>query len=161
LSPLDLDKSDPGLLAALMATGAGDETPWRPEELGAILRHQLRSPLDGDLGPLPQSMVRHVTTFADLLLHEAPPPELLGRVKQFAKSHRNRPDSGLPEAVAAVLYYAAIVASVVVHERKISDLDEASLRAGLAWALSQPWLDESTRILLVCGRTVLGDAPGP
>ena len=167
MSSIDLNKTETGRLAALMVADAEGGRPWHPEELGAILRHQLAAPLDEDLGRIVAAAGRSdrktgpdPVSFADLLQHPDPPPELLEAAKRFAKAQRGRGDAGLPEEVAAVLYHASIVAARLRLGLRISDLGDAALREGLRWALGLPWLDEPTRALLQDGVALLDAGAG-
>ena len=88
-------------LSEMMGAGADETQLWEPEELAAILKHQLAAPIVFDLsytaeGPPPRldaispSEGPSIETFGELFHHPRPPVELLERVKQFAKSCRNR-----------------------------------------------------------------------
>lgn len=143
---------------------------WSPEELGAILEHQLAAPIAFDLGAMdPGLSVRlpsltagepPVKTFHDLFHHPYPPLELLLLTKDFAKRCHYWPDSPLPDEIASILYLLTIVAAMTRCHRSISRLDNNALRYSLEWALSQSWLDESTRKLLREGGKGIGIAQG-
>ncbi len=154
----DLSKSSPQSLAGMMDLGEPSHEPWGPEELAAILSHQLSAPVEFDftyLGAEASQCARTlspakgppVRSFNDLLHHTDPPVELLEWTKQFAKDCRKRPDGPLPDEIATVLYYLSIVAAMTKCRRRISRLDDSSLRYALEWALDQPWLDEPSREL--------------
>jgi hypothetical protein len=166
-----LSKSAPKSLAALMAEGAEHAGLWRPDELGAIFRHQLSAPIFVDLSGLDsraaarlklladaQSLV--LKSFSDLLLHPAPPVELLSLTKDFAKANMEHPESSLPKEVAAVLYYATISAGLVHRDERITQLANADLERGLRWAKDQPWVDKQIQQLLVQALNKLSNA-GP
>jgi hypothetical protein len=155
-----LSKSAPKSLVALMAAGAEHARLWRPDELAAIFRHQLSAPILVDLGGFDaasaarlkmlaeaQSLV--LKSFSDLLLHPAPPIELLSLTKDFAKANMDHPDSALPREVAAVLYYASISAALVHRGERISQLKDAELTRGMGWAKDQPWIDKQIAQLIV------------
>ncbi|HEX3718876.1 MAG TPA: hypothetical protein VH595_12985 [Verrucomicrobiae bacterium] len=155
-----LSKSAPKSLAALMAEGAERAGLWRPDELGAIFRHQLSAPILVDLGGLDSATAARLKllaeaqslllkSFSDLLLHPAPPVELLSLTKDFAKANMDHPESSLPKEVAAVLYYASISAALVRRGERISQLKDAELERGLRWAKDQPWVDKQIQQLLV------------
>ena len=154
--------TDPRFLAEIMAVDEAAQRVWRPEELGAIFQHQLSAPVELDLGNLEpglgpklrmlaSSQGLLLNSFRDLLQHPNPPIELLRLTKEFAKACRDHPESPLPPEIATVLYYASITVALTRCGRRISGLDDAALRGGLEWAVSQPWVDESTRALLQQG----------
>ena len=154
-----LSRSGPRFLAALLAEREPPAGLWRSDELGAIFRHQMEAPLLADLGNLAQAVALGLGTqaagqgtplqsFADLLRHPNPPPELLGKVKDFAKTNADHSENGLPREVAAVVYYACIASGMVRLKTRISRLSDGDLVRGLRWAKEQPWLDEQTRELL-------------
>lgn len=155
----DLSKTAPGALSILMEkTGCADEL-WSERDLGAILRHQLSSPMEFSLDDLSQGQFNRLEviaqsrqlllrSFSELLLHEQPPLELLIRMKDFAKRQDIHPDSALPKDVCGVLYFAAISAALVRHQRCITSLDRASLRRGFQWGASREWVPEPIRALL-------------
>ncbi len=148
-----------------------DEADDLIQELGTILEHQLAAPIEPDLSSrdkdLPRKLeafnateTRPINTFNDLLHHPRPPIELLELTKDFAKACRSHPDSPLPDEIATVLYLGSIVAARTRCDRPISKLGSEGLRHGLDWALSQSWLDQSTRALLEQGRQAV-DAAEP
>jgi len=152
-------KSAPKSLAAFMAAGQESSRLWRPEELGAIFRHQMSSPILVDLGgfdpataarlkTLSHAQSLLLTSFQDLFQHPIPPIELLTLTKEFAKGNMDQPDSSLPNDVAAVLYYASIAAALVRLDRRISQLGDAELKRGLEWAKGKSWVEAPMRQLL-------------
>ena len=168
----DLSKIKARALTPMMDLEGGEEPGlWQPEELGAILRHQMAAPLEFDFSYLgaerPASLDAlagtdgpPVRTFGDLLCHPRPPIELLESTKEFAKRCRSRPDAPLPDEIATILYILSIVAALTRCARRITKLDAAGLRYSLDWALAQPWLDPATRDLLREGYQALQSA-GP
>jgi len=155
----DVRSSEPRALGKAMGLGASEERVWRPEELGAILRHQLSAPVEFDLGNLNEGMAARLRTLArgeglllksfhDLLNHPNPPIELLVMTKDFAKALQNHPDSPLPHEVAMLLYLASIVAALVRCGWRITSLDNATLRRSLEWFQHQAWVEEPMRRLL-------------
>src|SRR4051794_11595944 len=104
MSSFDLSRLDSRQLAALMASADGGPSPCPPEDLGPILRHQLRAPLREDVGRLGTALERALArlgpgadgsppSFADLPHPPAPPAELLEALKRFAGGQRTRPDA--------------------------------------------------------------------
>jgi len=166
-----LSKSPPKSLAAFLAAGAERARLWRPEELSAIFRHQMSSPILVDLGgfdPATASRLKVLgeaqslllKSFSDLFHHPVPPLELLSLTKDFAKANMDHPESSLPEEVAAVLYYASIATALVRLNARISQLKDAELQRGLLWAKDQPWVDEQTKEIFVQAlKKILPDAP--
>ena len=160
----DPGRAEPDSLARLL--DLNDEALWEPGELGDVLRHQLDAPVDFDLsrlGPAPgetlrsihQSGMAPIHSFRDLFDHEKPPVSLLKWTKQFARSCRSREEGGLPDEVATVLYFLAIVTAMTKCEKRISGLDDESLKYGLRWALRQRWLDGPTRRILQRGLEIV------
>ena len=165
----DVHDSDPQSLTQMMNLDAGDEKLWAPEELGAILEHQLAAPLECDLSGLDSHLALRLRelnstgdpalrTFGDLLHHPSPPLRFLELIKEFAKSCRNHPRSPLPDEVATVLYFSGIVVAMTRCAKRITKMDDRSLQYSLNWALKQSWLDEATRGILREGLDALGAA---
>lgn len=110
---------------------------WTEADFGPILRHQMNAPI-GDA---------RSDSFTQLLNRAQPDAGALRAIKEYAKNLRNDPSSGFPTPVATALYYAAIVAAQCRAGTRISELDDARLREGAAWALTQPWLTDDLRDL--------------
>lgn len=152
-------RSDPDRLARVFAATLEDHPPYCREELGPILRHQLSTAIEFDLGSLDpgsQRLLRAaaacgdlggIRTFRDLFFHEDPPIQLLQLTKDFAKNHLNHPDSPLPPEIAVVLYYGSIIAALVRLNRSLSWLTPADLARGIVQMLSLPWLEDDLRRL--------------
>jgi len=132
---------------------------WSADELRVILKHQLQSPAQFDLGNMPairrdglrmlsQAEGLLLKSFADLLHHPRPPIELLEELRKFAKANIAHPNGALPVPICHVLYYGSIVAARIRCGRQISQLTDAELRDGLEKLLRQSWLDQPTRALL-------------
>lgn len=146
-------------LAELMASGEEHARLWRPDELAAIFRHQISTPMLVDLGSFdPRTATRLKTvseaqglllkSFADLFHHPTPPVELLEIVKDFARANLDHPESGLPAEIASALYYTCIAAALVHLGTRISKLPDGDLQRGLSWTREQTWLDVKTKELL-------------
>ena len=151
------DPSRPEKLADLLDSHLDTRGDWQPDELGAILQHQLSADLPLDLGVMPPERVSHLkslcgvnglplNSFGDLFLHPHPPVELLRLVKDFAKSNRHKPCGPIPQEIATVLYYASIAAALAHTGCRITKMRDAGLSAGFAWVKSQPWMVKE-----VCG----------
>ena len=145
-------------LTHLMDLDAAGASPWSAADLAAILEHQLCAPLECDLCALAAGRAGQVeatgaaadppiSTFSELLQHPHPPVELLELTKRFAKACRNDPEGPLPDEIATAVYFMSIVAAMTKCGRRITGMDDASLRYSLRWALDQKWLDESSREL--------------
>ena len=157
-----LNETNPGLLSELIGLETAAPRAWNAEELGAVLRHQLSAPVQFELSQLSKATAGKLATladaqhlllksFSDLFQHPNPPVELLIMVKDFAKASGRHPDSLLPEEVAYVLYYAAIIAARRSCGRRITKLDDPTLRHCIELTLAKPWLDEPTRALFQRG----------
>jgi hypothetical protein len=151
-------RAEPRRLSALLDLSEAVGQVWQPEELGAILKHQLSAPVRTDLietkesgtageTPGPQFGGSEIQTFDDLFHHPQPPIELLLSVKEFAKANRNHPASVLPNEIATLLYFTSIVVAWTRCRRRITHLDDQEIRTGVEWALAQPWVDEGTKSL--------------
>jgi hypothetical protein len=143
-------------LAKIMDACDGGRAPWGKEELGAILEHQLSSPLAADLLAFDGNAAACLKTFAgkgksgiatfrDLFHHPRPPIELLELTKRFAKRCRSDPENPLPEEISTVLYFLSVAAAMTCWQRRISQLDTEALQEGIEWALAQSWIDDHTR----------------
>lgn len=155
----DIRSTSPSVLAKIMTLDKNSERTWQPDELGAILKHQMAAPVQFDLESLDPTIAPKVRTlsearglvlksFGDLLRHPNPPVELLKLTKEFAKANRNDKESSLPPEVATVLYFASIAVARMRCNERISSMDDDQLQRGLEWAGAQPWLDEDTRALM-------------
>jgi hypothetical protein len=160
MSADELENTEPPRLAEMLSLDQRVGQIWQPEELAAILRHQLGARLDVDLGDLSEAYaiatpqgeagrLRWEVTFGELLSHPKPALPLLERAKRFAKACKSHPDGPLPTEVATVLYFACIIVAQLRCGKRISALDDESLIAGMEWALAQNWLDEAIRILFI------------
>jgi hypothetical protein len=157
----NINQSGADSLAKMMGVGSDPAGLWQTEELGEVLRHQLESPLEFQILGVDQDLVEElrakwasdppIETFGQLFNHPDPPIEFLELTKQYAKASRVHSDGPLPEEVAVVLHLLTIVVAMTKCGKRITRLDDQGLGFGLAWALDQAWLDESTRALLATG----------
>jgi hypothetical protein len=153
------------------AAEGGAAPGWHEADLAAILRHQLDAPL-AELEPASAAgdtvlagTTSPVQTVADLLTHDAPAPDLLLRVKDWAKEGMNKSESEhfpVPREVAGVLYFTAIAASLVSTRVRISSLPSSDIAHGASWALGKAWLDGRLHDILreALGRTGTSDSGG-
>jgi hypothetical protein len=155
----ELYRSDPPQLAKVFAIDPTAPEVLTADELAAVLRHQLDTPLEVDLDdPAAPTASEHArrTTFGQLLLGPHPPLSLLERVRHFAKACKSRPDGPLPREIATALYFAAIVKAMLACGTRTSALGDEELRAGVGWTLSQPWIPREMCTLMQQGLARLG-----
>lgn len=161
-------QTNPQTLARMMELEASQPMEWQPEELGAILRHQLAAPILFDLETLDPQLATKATalgasnrqflrTFKDLFHSTEAPLELLVLSKDFAKASLTHPDSPIPKAIAEVIYFASIAVALILHGQRISRLEDGMLSRCFERMLARPWLDEQTRSLFVQGKQRLGE----
>ena len=129
-------------LSVLLNLEALDEELWHDDELGAIYRHQLATPLAIDLAPgVAEPEVMERTTFGDVIFSNTPSRNLLAGIKDFSKAQAQ----ALPKTVSGVLYVCALVCAAANKLDGFTSLDEASK---VDWAQKQPWLDDRTNEFL-------------
>lgn len=158
-------------LARLLAVEGDSGALWEQSELGAILRHQLNTPVSLELrgppatpglsGGTSRAPAPAALTFGQLLHHRAPPLEVLRQVKDYAKANRDHPQSLLPSEVATLLYYASIAVALARHGVRITRLPDAALRRVFAWAAGRGWVDAPTQLLFEQALRALGGESGP
>jgi len=135
---------------------------WREQDLGAVMRHQLASPVQFDLQALGGPTAGRLQTlcaadgllvrsFNDLLFHPHPPVELLEMTKRFAKASHGHPDAIVPKDVALLLYYSSILVALTRCDKRITGLTDHELAEGVRWALGRSWIDDPMRQLLANG----------
>lgn len=163
----DIRDANPEVLSKMMNLDSPPDQPWHPDDLAAMLRHQMAATVQFDLGALDRNPAMQLSnlsesqglllkSFGDLFFHPHPPIELLQLTKQYAKACRNHPDSPLPHEIATLLYFMAITTALVRCGERITQLDDESLRKGIEWAIEQAWVDEKTRALLREGLALVG-----
>ena len=154
----DLTKSDSRSLATLFDLRTKTEPAWSPDDLAGMLQHQLDAPLEFDLSTTNDKTAGKLQTvyatqtnaprtFRELFSHPKPPVALLKSVKDFAKKHRNDPDSPIPKEIATILYFASVAIASTRCRQRITTLTGDQLRDGVKWAIAQPWVNEATRSL--------------
>jgi hypothetical protein len=167
----DVSHGDPRRLSGFLDPAELDRRIWRESELEAILRHQLSTAVEFDLGRMNHGSAQKLSmasaaeglllrSYGDLFRHPCPPVELLILTKDFAKRHLHHPESPLPRQIAKVLYSASIVAAMLRCRRRITSLSDAALKMEIEWALGQTWLDGTMRSLLQEGLAALADGTG-
>jgi hypothetical protein len=130
---------------------------WSDSDLAAMLTQQLNAPLlVGFEALIPEAADKihelpgaDFKCFADALRAPAPPVEILELLKRFAKAARSSSDGMLPEEIATLLYYMAIVAAFARCNQKISRLTTVEILTGVDWALALPWLPAECREWLI------------
>ena len=144
---------------SLLDTDQLAERLWQPEDLAAVLRHQLGAPVQydlrqiagrraGALKALADADNLLLKSFDDLFHHPHPPLDLLRMAKDFAKAHRVHQAGPVPPQVAAVLYFVSIAVAQVRCRVRLSSLSNADLAKGYEWCRQQPWVDPSVKALL-------------
>src|SRR6266536_2452639 len=163
-------RSTPEQVSKLMRLDETASEPWRPEDLRAMVRHQLSAPVEFDVRSLrlsqpeqgilnsslreaPRSGIR---TFVDLFYSPHPPVELLRLSQKFFKEQLTRHPTVSPEHKIAYLFY--LLSIVVARNRtgvKISKLTDQQLHQSVKAMADKPWVDEQVRKLLTeaCQRT--------
>jgi hypothetical protein len=149
----ELDKRQPSELAQALSITPDAPEKLSDEELGAVLRHLLESPLSIDLmaGQHGSANIGDSVSFGQLLADDRPSADLLQRVQRFAKACKTNADGPLPQEVASVLYFAAIIKSMVALNQRTSALGDTALVTGVRWSLERSWLTTSLRKLLESG----------
>lgn len=170
----EIRHSDLNRLGQILDSAQSDRH-WHPDELGAVLRHQLESPIEFEIAldrhPLvtvdvPEGSAgdedissQGLLTVGKLLRNPHPPVAMLEQLKVFAKAQAVDPDHVIPQEIAVSLYYAAIVAALLRCDSRITELDTESLQFGLTRLLECTWLDEMTRGLFAQGLGALSNSP--
>ena len=150
-------QSDPRVLSTMLGFSDLNRNEWDPQDLQAMLRHQLGAPLCLSLGILASEVAHELRqaapesplmTLGELLQHPQPPLEVLNLVKRFAKICRGDEQNPLPSEIVIFLYYASITAARARLGTSISQLPHESLEQGLSWLDQQPWMAAEMRPLL-------------
>ena len=133
----DIHKTASKRLADLLGVSESTGPTWRPDDLAAMLRHQLSAAV---AGTVPK-------TFGQLFAQDRPAVEELRLVKDFAKAARSarHGKAGVPGDIASVLYFTSILLAWARQNARISSLSDADIRRGGQWVIDQPWVDGETR----------------
>lgn len=149
------------LLCAMMDPRNGEELLWTPEDLGGIVRHLLKTPVELELGnPCPsqphEADLPPDITFEDLLTDPAIPIQILKEAKSYAKKAMG--DSQiLPKEVAKLLYTAVIARAAASGLKDFSQLGKTGFVRSARWCLAQGWAPESIREVLRAGLSATCD----
>lgn len=155
----NINKTDPKDLARIMSVSSADERLWRPEEMGALLQHQLVSPLESELRSVHTNLLKEFqrkTQGADkpprncreLFLAKQPDPDVLRITKDFAKLCRQSDTNPVPEQIPTVIYFTSIAMAEVKCSARITSLPNSRIRSGLQWTIAQEWISPELRDLL-------------
>src|SRR5688572_10851103 len=94
----ELSASDPSRIADLLDVTPTTQQAWSREEIGAILRHQLASPLQDEAahtlvasGAVPALRELLLKSHGDVLRDPKPPLEALELIKRSSKQRRSDP----------------------------------------------------------------------
>lgn len=148
--------TDPKRLSRLWGCESDAVVQWQPDELAAMFKHLLASPIVDEVESVEPRLARKLgqreatpgeafNTFGDLLSHGQPPLDLLNLAKEFCKHAED--NESLPADVAFVLYAAVISVALVRCEKRITSADDSSLRSTIKWAGSRRWVDPDTKTL--------------
>ena len=159
--------SRPESLARILALDEDAGDLWAPEELRAMWQHQMRTPVDIDLGgfnapgagPLQSSAAMQSfkgKTFSELFADRQPPIEVLKLTKEFAKDTLKQAEEKQLKEIASALYYAAYAAGLLRYQKLIGSMKAEELKPGFSWAVKLSWLDDQTRELIGKARDLLG-----
>jgi len=160
------DHLNPSQMAEMLSLDGSSGGAWLPEELGAVLSHQMMVSVDFDSERLiaahdqaalasGEANLGRSFTFAELLHHPEPPLDVLRHVKTSAKACMTETNGSLPHEVATVLYFASILVALMRCDQRITHLNDGCLRGGVEWVLAQSWVDPPTRALFEEGMTFM------
>jgi hypothetical protein len=154
-------------LARLLSLGAGDDRtaePAIPEEATARrLRERLaapipRDPADAESAPAllgracPEIAPVAGRPLAEVLLDSTSDPRVIETIKDFAKRLHGRSAQGPDPAVAVTIYYSAIAAALVFHDRKITTRSHEHLVRSFAMLIEKPWMTPDLKRLFAEAR---------
>jgi len=155
--------SGPASLARILAQDQPDTALWAEQEMRAMWQHQMRAPIEADLGNVqspdsntagksPQATTFKGHSFRDLLHDSSPPLALLKMTKDFAKRTLKEADDSQLKEIAAALYYASYAAGMTRCGQRLGGMAQDELSRGFDWALGRVWLDEPTKTLIAEAR---------
>jgi hypothetical protein len=145
-------------LARILALDETGKQLWSAGEMQAMWCHQLSAPVDLDLDTVVSVKATELRkspalaafagkTFGQVLSHPAPAFELLQLIKEFAKQTLKDSEERQLREVARALYYAAYAAALIRCGKGLGSMSGEELLPGFDWALNQPWIDTTTRLL--------------
>jgi len=165
--------STPEQVSKLLQLDETNSEQWGPEDLRAMVRHRMATPLQFDLAGLELSELQKRTaaaflteasgsgirTFGDLFQTPHPPLELLKLAQKFFKQNVARYTKGSPDQKVAYLFYLlSIVVAKIRNGKEISNLSRDELLHNVQSMMKRPWVDELTRELLAAGRRRISSA---
>lgn len=139
--------------------GLDETADWQQDDLAGLLRHQLQATIAGELadsdravtrrlGELTAAGTKGLDTLDQILQHPQPPLEYLQCIRRFGKQ-RGSGSPPLPREISAVIYLAAICAARLRLAERISEMDDATMKKRLDWAIAQEFLTSELRELFV------------
>ncbi|MCA8963071.1 MAG: hypothetical protein KDC38_21255 [Planctomycetes bacterium] len=152
---IDPEKSKLRDWSDLLGLQESAEDLWCEADWGALLRHQLATPLELSLDSV--SLVEPVhaadRTIAEILSDPSASSEDLTSVRRFARSARTHPDFPLAPEVATVLYFAAVAAASVHRGERSGSLSSDRIQQGYEWCLDQGWIPAELSALFTAARS--------
>ena len=155
--------SDAGQLLRLIGLDEATKSGWAVVDAASIFHHQMNAPLDFDLSgetrpgnttlsalkELSAAQTLGIKTFGQLFRHPSPPIEILKLAKDFFKRMAGvHPKDSAEYQVAYACYVLSVTVVRIKHEKRITNLSDASLLKGLDWTLRQAWVETSIRQVL-------------
>jgi hypothetical protein len=167
-----MQMDNPTALLAMLNMSGKSPHVWLPQELAAILRHELQAPLALALGAYAaeaDNMIRQLSdtnpppeSLESVLLQPRPSVEILNVVKKFAKSSSlEGVEDGMPREIALLLYFLSIALARARCQTRLSELPDEAVMNGLQWMLGQNWVADSIRSLASEALNHLGQSKIP
>ncbi|HZL36169.1 MAG TPA: serine/threonine-protein kinase [Tepidisphaeraceae bacterium] len=151
---IELERADARGLSTLLELRIDSQSLWSADELAALWRHQLSSPIvdpanerNSDLPQAAPAGESAPPTFGALLHDSALPISALESARRLAERWRDDPRHSVPTAISRLLHCALASADALRTDRAL--LSHARLGDELAWAAAQPWIDDKTQALLI------------
>jgi hypothetical protein len=159
MKPRSAHQRSKDILSAIMDVSQPAMIPWSPNDLRAILEHQLATPLAMEIDRLTQcsgcnreevsQLIEDskCRTFGEFLAIANPSRKMLAVIKDFAKSAMSDSEI-LPRDVARIIYVSVILRGRQIKGRALTTLDADSIEREARRCLSYGWLPESTRDII-------------